>query len=54
MALDQPPFSMAPTTYPWPNGGVMDSSSLLSTLSSGLELVGYGGRLLACGKILVN
>ena len=54
MALDQHPFTTAPTTYPWPIGGVMDSSFLLLILSSGLELVGCGGRPLACGKLLAN
>lgn len=54
MALDQHPFSMVPTTYPWPNGGVMDSSYPSLILLSGLELVGCGGRPLACGKILAK
>ena len=50
MALGQLLFSMVPTTSLLVNGGAMDSSFLLSTLLSGLELEEFGGSSLACGK----
>lgn len=50
MALGQLLFSMVPTTSLLVNGGAMDSSYLLSTLLSGLELEEFGGSSLACGK----
>ena len=52
MALDQLLFSMVPTTFLLANGGVMDSSYLLSTLLSGSELEALGGSSLACGKVV--
>jgi len=50
MALGQLQFSMVPTMSLLPNGGATDSSFLLSILSSGSELEGFGGSSLACGK----
>lgn len=50
MGLGQRLFSMALAMFPLPNGGAMDSLSLLSILSFGSELEGFGGSSLACGK----